>query len=147
MTGASCELGLSFTEAGLGAFAYDCGGGDPAGGELPADDRVAVRSGDSVRGRDSSNSLFTSELTLTNRGDAGGKAGLHLHGPHGEGAAGQTSDVLAPGMQKIETDALTYLTGSGGADSGDGKPDRDAEGGGASGVGGGGGGANDDGGA
>ena len=27
--GASCEIRLSFTESGLGAFAYDCGDGDP----------------------------------------------------------------------------------------------------------------------
>ena len=32
--GASCEIRLSFTESGVGAFAYDCGGGDPAEGSF-----------------------------------------------------------------------------------------------------------------
>ena len=32
--GASCEIRLSFTESGVGAFAYDCGDGDPSEGSF-----------------------------------------------------------------------------------------------------------------
>ena len=72
-------------------------------------------------------------MTLTNRGDEDVKLD-YTYTAHRGGGSGKTSDVLAPGMQKIETDALTYLAGLGVADSGDGQPDRDAEGGGAAGV-------------
>ena len=53
-------------------------------------------------------SLFTSELTLTNRGER--EARLHYtYTAHIGGGSGRASDVLAPGRQKIETDALVYL--------------------------------------
>ena len=109
--GASCELGLSFTEAGLGAFAYDCGGGDPEEGSFRlTTGSLFVPVILSAAGR--SNSLFTSELTLTNRGDGEVKLD-YTYTAHRGGGSGKTSDVLAPGMQKIETDALTYLRGLG----------------------------------
>ena len=143
--GASCEIRLSFTESGVGTFAYDCGGGDAAEGSFRlTTGSLFVPVILSAAGR--SNSFFTSELTLTNRGDEEVKLD-YTYTAHRGGGSGKTSDVLAPGMQKIETDALTYLRGLGIADSGDGQPDRDAEGGGAAGVGGRGGGADDDGGA
>ncbi len=53
-------------------------------------------------------SFFTSELTLTNRGDEEVKLD-YSYTAHRGGGSGKTSDVLAPGMQKIETDALGYL--------------------------------------
>ena len=57
-------------------------------------------------------SLFTSELTLTNRGER--EARLHYtYTAHIGGGSGRASDVLAPGRQKIETDALVYLRGLG----------------------------------
>ena len=105
--GASCEIRLSFTESGLGAFAYDCGEGDPAEG------RFRLTTGSlfvpvilSAAGQNQS--LFTSELTLTNRGER--EARLHYtYTAHIGGGSGRASDVLAPGMQKIATDALVYL--------------------------------------
>ena len=57
-------------------------------------------------------SFFTSELTLTNRGEREVRLD-YAYTAHRGGGSGKTSDVLAPGMQKIETDALTYLRGLG----------------------------------
>ena len=105
--GSSCEIRLSFTGTGLGGFAYDCGGGAPAEG------RFRLTTGSlflpvilSAAGQNQS--LFTSELTLTNRGER--EARLHYtYTAHIGGGSGRASDVLAPGRQKIETDALVYL--------------------------------------
>ncbi len=109
--GASCEIRLSFTESGVGGFAYDCGEGDPAEG------RFRLTTGSlfvpvilSAAGQNQS--LFTSELTLTNRGER--EARLHYtYTAHIGGGSGRASEVLAPGRQKIETDALVYLRGLG----------------------------------
>ena len=109
--GASCEIRLSFTESGVGAFAFDCGEGDPAEGSFRlTTGSLFVPVILSAAGR--SNSFFTSELTLTNRGDEEVKLD-YTYRAHRGGGSGKTSDVLAPGMQKIETDALTYLRGLG----------------------------------
>ena len=109
--GASCEIRLSFTESGVGAFAYDCGGGDAEEGSFRlTTGSLFVPVILSAAGR--SNSFFTSELTLTNRGDEEVKLD-YTYTAHRRGGSGKTSDVLAPGMQKIETDALTYLRGLG----------------------------------
>ena len=54
------------------------------------------------------NSVYTSELTLTNRG--GEEATLHYtYMAHAGGGSGKASDRLAPGQQMIEPDALGYL--------------------------------------
>ena len=54
------------------------------------------------------NSVYTSELTLTNRG--GEEATLHYtYTAHAGGGSGKASDRLAPGQQMIEPDALGYL--------------------------------------
>ena len=109
--GASCELRLSFTESGVGAFAYDCGGGDPAEGSFRLmTGSLFVPVILSSAGRNQS--FFTSELTLTNRGDEEAKLD-YLYTAHIGGGSGSTSEVLAPGRQKIETDALAYLIGLG----------------------------------
>ena len=109
--GASCEIRLSFTESGVGAFVYDCGGGDAEEGSFRlTTGSLFVPVILSAAGR--SNSLFTSELTLTNRGDEEVKLD-YTYTAHRGGGSGKTSDVLAPGMQKIETDALGYLRGLG----------------------------------
>ena len=109
--GASCEIRLSFTETGVGAFAYDCGEGDPGEGSFRlTTGSLFVPVILSAAGR--SNSFFTSELTLTNRGDEEVKLN-YTYTAHRGGGSGKTSDVLAPGMQKVETDALTYLRGLG----------------------------------
>ena len=109
--GSSCEVLLVFTESGAGAFSYDRGEGDPAEGSFRlTTGSLFVPVILSAAGR--SNSLFTSELTLTNRGDEEVKLD-YTYRAHRGGGSGKTSDVLAPGMQKIETDALTYLRGLG----------------------------------
>ena len=109
--GASCEIRLSFAGTGLGAFAYDCGEGDPAEGSFRlTTGSLFVPVILSAAGQNQS--LFTSELTLTNRGER--EARLHYtYTAHIGGGSGRASDVLAPGMQKIETDALVYLRGLG----------------------------------
>ena len=105
--GNSCEIRLSFTESGVGAFAYDCGGGSPAEGSFRlTTGSLFVPVILSAAGQNQS--FFTSELTLTNRGDEEVKLD-YSYTAHRGGGSGKTSDVLAPGMQKIETDALGYL--------------------------------------
>ena len=109
--GASCEIRLSFTESGLGAFAYDCGEGDPAEGSFRlTTGSLFVPVILSAAGQNQS--LFTSELTLTNRGEREARLD-YTYTAHIGGGSGRASDVLAPGRQKIETDALVYLRGLG----------------------------------
>ena len=105
--GASCEIRLSFTESGVGAFAYDCGGGDAEEGSFRlTTGSLFVPVILSAAGQNQS--FFTSELTLTNRGEREVRLD-YAYTAHRGGGSGKTSDVLAPGMQKIETDALVYL--------------------------------------
>ena len=109
--GASCEIRLSFTESGVGAFAYDCGGGDPAEGNF----RLTTGSlfvPVILSSAGQNQSFFTSELTLTNRGDQDVKLDYSYSANRGEGS-GAASDVLPAGRQRVETDALTYLRGLG----------------------------------
>ena len=109
--GSSCEVLLAFTESGAGTFSYDCGGGDPEEGSFRlTTGSLFVPVILSAAGQNQS--FFTSELTLTNRGDREVKLD-YTYTAHRGGGSGKTSDVLAPGMQKIETDALTYLRGLG----------------------------------
>ena len=105
--GSSCEVLLAFTESGVGTFAFDCGEGDPAEGSF----RLTTGSlfvPVILSSAGQNQSFFTSELTLTNRGDEEVKLD-YTYTAHRGGGSGKTSDVLAPGMQKIETDALGYL--------------------------------------
>ena len=105
--GASCEIRLSFTGTGVGGFVYDCGGGDPAEGSFHlTTGSLFVPVILSSAGRN--NSFFTSELTLTNRGEKDVRLD-YTYTAHRGGGSGKASDVLAPGMQKIETDALGHL--------------------------------------
>ena len=109
--GASCELGLSFTGSGAGTFSYDCGEGDPAEGSF----RLTTGSlfvPVILSSAGQNQSFFTSELTLTNRGDGEVKLDYTYTADRG-GGTGTASDVLPAGRQKIETDALTYLRGLG----------------------------------
>ncbi len=105
--GSSCEIRLSFTESGVGAFAYDCGGGDPAEGNF----RLTTGSlfvPVILSSAGQNQSFFTSELTLTNRGDQDVELDYSYRADRG-GGSGRASEVLGAGMQKIETDALGYL--------------------------------------
>ena len=59
-------------------------------------------------------SFFTSELTLTNRGEQEARLDYtYTSKDEPEKRSGKASDVLPAGRQKIETDALTYLRGLG----------------------------------
>ena len=59
-------------------------------------------------------SFFTSELTLTNRGEQEVSLDYTYTAKDEPGRrSGKASDILAAGRQKIETDALTYLRGLG----------------------------------
>ena len=53
-------------------------------------------------------SLFTSELTLTNRGTHEARLD-YTYTAHAGGGSGTASDMLGPGQQKIASDALGYL--------------------------------------
>ena len=109
--GASCELRLSFTESGVGAFAYDCGGGDPEEGSFHlTTGSLFVPVILSSAGQNQS--FFTSELTLTNRGEQDVRLDYTYTADRG-GGSGTASDVLPAGRQRVETDALTYLRGLG----------------------------------
>ena len=105
--GSSCEVLLVFTESGAGTFSYDCGQGDPAEGSFRlTTGSLFVPVLLTSAGRN--NSFFTSELTLTNRGEREARLD-YTYTAHIGGGSGRASDVLAPGMQKIETDSLGYL--------------------------------------
>ncbi len=109
--GASCELRLSFTGSGAGGFVYDCGEGDRAEGSFRLTTGslfVPVILSSAGRNR----SFFTSELTLTNRGEREVTLNYLYTAERGGGSA-TASDVLPAGSQTIETDALTYLRGLG----------------------------------
>ena len=109
--GSSCEIQMSFTESGVGAFAFDCGEGDPGEGSF----RLTTGSlfvPVILSSAGQKQSFFTSELTLTNRGDQDVKLDYSYRADRG-GGSGKASDVLPAGRQKIETDALTYLRGLG----------------------------------
>ncbi len=109
--GASCEIRLSFTESGVGAFAYSCSGEDPAEGSFRlTTGSLFVPVILSSAGRN--NSFFTSELTLTNRGERDVELD-YRYTAHRGGGSGTASDVLPAGRQRVETKALTYLIGLG----------------------------------
>ena len=95
----------------MGGFAYDCGEGAPAEGSFRlTTGSLFVPVILSAAGQNQS--LFTSELTLTNRGER--EARLHYtYTAHIGGGSGRASEVLGAGRQKIETDALVYLRGLG----------------------------------
>ena len=58
------------------------------------------------------NAFFTSELTLTNRGTE--EATLHYtYTADSGGGSGTATDTLAPGRQRIQPNAIDYLTGLG----------------------------------
>ena len=97
----------------------------PARGGVEADREVPVSLSNDQAGMSSTifvpvilsasgqnNSFFTSELTLTNRGDQEARLDYRYTADRG-GGSGMASDRLAPGQQKIAPDALAYLRGLG----------------------------------
>ncbi len=106
----SCTVQLSFTSATAGTSSYRCSDGS-SGSES-----FQVTSGDislfvpvllTSAGRN--DAFFTSELTLTNRGTE--EATLHYtYTARSGGGSGTATDRLAPGQQRIESNAIDYLT-------------------------------------
>ena len=107
--GASCRIRLSFTESGVGAFTYDCGDSAPAeGGFRLTTGSLFVPVLLSSAGRN--NSFFTSELTLTNRGDEEVMLDYtYTSRDEPEERSGTASDHLPARGQQIRTNALDYL--------------------------------------
>ena len=108
--GSSCEVLLAFTEARAGTFVYDCGGDPGEGSFRLTTGSLFVPVILSAAGQNQS--FFTSELTLTNRGEREVRLD-YLYTAHIGGGSGRASEVLAPGVQKIGTDALGHLRGLG----------------------------------
>ena len=95
----------------MGGFAYDCGGGDRAEGSFRlTTGSLFVPVILSAAGR--SNSFFTSELTLTNRGEREARLD-YTYTAHIGGGSGSSLGCACTRQQKIETDALAYLRGLG----------------------------------
>ena len=111
--GASCEIRLSFTGTGVGAFAYDCGGGDPEEGSFRlTTGSLFVPVILSSAGRNQS--FFTSELTLTNRGDQDVRLDYTYTAESGRRAKRERLRTFSlQAGRGVETDALTYLRGLG----------------------------------
>ena len=111
--GTSCELRLSFGASGEGTFAYDCGDGSPDVGSFRlTTGSLFVPVILSSAGRNQS--FFTSELTLTNRGEEEVELDYtYTSRDEPQKRSGRASDVLPAGRQKIATNALTYLAGLG----------------------------------
>ena len=105
--GSFCGVALNFTGTGVGRYAYDCGDRDPAEGSFRlTTGSLFVPVILSSAGRN--DSFFTSELTLTNRGEREAKLDYTYRAHVGRGS-GTASEVLAPGQQKVQTNALVYL--------------------------------------
>ena len=150
--GEACQVRLTFSGEGTGSYSYRCQGTSRGQGSFELSELVnrvpEITSTGSLfipvilssAGRN--RSFFTSELTLTNRGEQEVRLDYtYTARDEPERRSGTASDVLPAGSQKIEIDALDYLRNLGATDSRDGEPVGDAEGGGAVGLGGGGGGA------
>ena len=105
--GVSCEIRLSFNGRGEGPYSYGCSDG------IREEGRFRLTTGSlfvpvilSSAGRN--NSLFTSELALTNRGVEAVRLN-YAYTAHSGGGSGRASGVIEAGRQKIEPDALGYL--------------------------------------
>ena len=111
--GTSCELRLSFNASGEGTFAYVCGDGGPDVGSF----RLTTGSlfvPVILSSAGQNQSFFTSELTLTNRGEEEVELDYtYTSRDEPEKRSGRASDVLPAGRQKIANNALTYLAGLG----------------------------------
>ena len=96
--GSSCEVLLAFTEARAGTFVYDCGGDPGEGSFRLTTGSVFVPVILSAAGQNQS--FFTSELTLTNRGEREERLD-YLYTAHIGGGSGRASEVLAPACRRL----------------------------------------------
>ena len=105
--GVSCEIRLTFTGTGVGTFSYDCSEGSQGEGSFRlTTGSLFVPVLLTSAGRN--NSFFTSELTLTNRGEQEVRVD-YTYTAHRGGGSGRASEVLGAGMQIVESNALGYL--------------------------------------
>ena len=105
--GVSCEISLSFNGRGEGPYSYGCSDGTREEGRFRLTTGslfVPVILNSSGR----NNSLFTSELALTNRGVEAVRLN-YAYTAHSGGGSGRASGVIEAGRQKIESDALGYM--------------------------------------
>ena len=109
----SCTLELTFTSATAGTSSFRCSDGR-SGSEsfqlTSGDDGLFVPVLLTSTGRN--NAFFTSELTLTNRGSEAATL-QYAYTAHAGGESGTATDSLAPGRQRIQPNAIDYLTGLG----------------------------------
>ena len=105
--GESCTIELLFDFVGIGTFHSDCSGSSSGSGsfQLRASSLFVPVILTSAGRNDS---LFTSELALTNRGSREARLD-YTYTAHAGGGSGTASEVLAPGQQRVEPDALDYL--------------------------------------
>ena len=109
----SCTLELTFTSATAGTSSFRCSDGR-SGSEsfqlTSGDDGLFVPVLLTSTGRN--NAFFTSELTLTNRGSEAATL-QYTYTAHAGGGSETATDSLAPGRQRIQPNAIDYLTGLG----------------------------------
>ena len=106
----SCTVQLTFTSATAGTSSYRCSDG------RFGSESFQLTSGDTglfvpvlLTSAGRNNAFFTSELTLTNRGSE--EATLHYtYTARSGGGSGTAADTLAPGRQRIQPNAIDYLT-------------------------------------
>ena len=109
--GTLCKISMNYTESHAGTFRHRCGGGDRFEGSFrltPGLLFVPVI----LTSEGLNQSFFTSELTLTNRGDRNIKVD-YTYTSHRGGGSGVASEILGPGRQRVAGDALNYLRGLG----------------------------------
>ena len=106
----SCTVRLTFTSATAGTSSYRCSDGSSGSQSFQ------LTSGDTslfvpvlLTSAGRNNAFFTSELTLTNRGSE--EATLHYsYTARAGGGSGTATDTLAPGRQRIQPNAIDYLS-------------------------------------
>ena len=109
--GESCVVAIDFISATTGTAHYGCSSASSGQGRFRLTTTALwVPVVLSSAGR--SDSFFSSELTLTNRGP---EAAIlrYTYTAHSGGGSGTATDRLAPGRQRIEPDAIGYLAGLG----------------------------------
>ena len=109
----SCTVQLTFTSATTGTSSYRCSDGSSGSESFQlASDRYSLFVPVLLTAAGRNNAFFTSELTLTNRGSE--EATLHYsYTADAGGGSGTAADTLAPGQQRIQPDAIGYLTDRG----------------------------------
>ncbi len=106
----SCTVQLTFTSATAGTSSYHCSDGSSGSESFQlASDRYSIFVPVLLTSAGRNNAFFTSELTLTNRGTE--EATLHYaYTARSGGGSGTATDRLAPGQQRVQSNAIDYLT-------------------------------------